>query len=571
MLPARNMEVKLIFCSFLCLFSCLPPLLINTMACSEVVCHSRVTAHVEPCEPLDRSPCLSPPFTLHTPAQVFQRHSSLGRTMLPSSATPTTRASIATIPDELLARIFVKLQQSYTQCPSRKWLSVLLVCRRWYNIAVSFPILWAMFEQAHVDNEEVLSTALARAGACPLSICVADVNYDNFARVVRLLGETYHTQSIELHIPQSLLARLQWCLYNLNIPAETKLSRLLEALLIYVDEDDEGNEAPLNLEDLLHGESLRLTSMKLCGVPSLSGMTRAPNLTSLHIGTVLTPHHTAKMCMDTVAILLRSLREMHAVRHLSVVCIAHRRLRFPSSDCSYSGNAVLLPASLRRFGVQGGTTCAALHSIIGHIVLPPTCHKITLEFASDSRDGADIPPLTSALYTLLKEVSPHPSARIRDDRPLTLTVLGTDADEHFGLEICTHSPAASCHSGSICDTRDYGCAEKFFSLHITDKFRCQPALLGLFKVVPFSLNIRKIKLNGTPVSCPNDPIVPEEHQDQLMGALTRFRAATYVDIVEGSLAKPVTKEQMREFMPQLELLTFEIIPPGIDFSEDDSP
>ncbi|KAJ7507066.1 hypothetical protein B0H11DRAFT_1970080 [Mycena galericulata] len=90
---------------------------------------------------------------------------------------------VLTLPNEIVAEIFVHFLPVYPDCPPvlgpRSPIALSQICRKWRETALCTPLLWRAFE-VNVDPEEsdcdhilsLLGPWLERSGSCPLSIMI---------------------------------------------------------------------------------------------------------------------------------------------------------------------------------------------------------------------------------------------------------------------------------------------------------------------------------------------------------------------------------------------------------------
>ena len=92
--------------------------------------------------------------------------------------------SVHKLPPETISMIFLALAAAYATIPRRSkmyprcyhWLAVMVVCRRWYEVAVNAPQLWTDIyfrESSWHDSDDFRNRVqrfFDRSGSCPLRV-----------------------------------------------------------------------------------------------------------------------------------------------------------------------------------------------------------------------------------------------------------------------------------------------------------------------------------------------------------------------------------------------------------------
>ncbi|KAK7681447.1 hypothetical protein QCA50_015539 [Cerrena zonata] len=161
--------------------------------------------------------------------------------------------NISHLPPELLGTCFVHLRDlviGYDQwktSPS-SWLRIVLVCKRWHDIAVCCPPLWSYIDMLR-RSLKMVELLLQRSGAVPLTI-----KYDNESfifseraythlevKIITVLHHSHRIQDLELAMPRPMVDRLV-----AKYPTTLKLSRLRSLNLISTPSKvDEIGRSPL--------------------------------------------------------------------------------------------------------------------------------------------------------------------------------------------------------------------------------------------------------------------------------------------------------------------------------------
>ncbi|KAJ7090804.1 hypothetical protein B0H15DRAFT_836947 [Mycena belliarum] len=82
-------------------------------------------------------------------------------------------APISNLPNEILCQIFSVYATESGDVSSLKWTKLMLICRRWYDLAINHQHLWSFIEVHgfHTDRDtKRLEVQLKRSGAAPLTI-----------------------------------------------------------------------------------------------------------------------------------------------------------------------------------------------------------------------------------------------------------------------------------------------------------------------------------------------------------------------------------------------------------------
>ncbi|KAJ6481853.1 hypothetical protein C8R45DRAFT_313508 [Mycena sanguinolenta] len=100
---------------------------------------------------------------------------------------------VLTLPDEIIAEIFVRFLPSYPICPPfvgpLSPISLTHICHRWRAVALATPTLWKAIEFRYSYNFECPAFPLAgawlsRSGSCPLSISILRANSTNLPDIL---------------------------------------------------------------------------------------------------------------------------------------------------------------------------------------------------------------------------------------------------------------------------------------------------------------------------------------------------------------------------------------------------
>ncbi|KAJ6626207.1 hypothetical protein B0H10DRAFT_547873 [Mycena sp. CBHHK59/15] len=85
-------------------------------------------------------------------------------------------APIYRLPNEIISLIFAKYAVETGQLFNLRWTKVMLVCRRWHDVALGAQPLWGFIEAAFHRGLKRLMIQLQRSGAAPLTVKI--VSYD---------------------------------------------------------------------------------------------------------------------------------------------------------------------------------------------------------------------------------------------------------------------------------------------------------------------------------------------------------------------------------------------------------
>jgi hypothetical protein len=103
-------------------------------------------------------------------------------------------APVSIVPDEVLARIFGMAVGKPQLC--QQMIQFMLVCRRWYRVAVAFPELWGDIHFWGAPSDRRLEAQLRLSGAVPMTISIGALN--TLAAVDSVLGHATRLTSLTL-------------------------------------------------------------------------------------------------------------------------------------------------------------------------------------------------------------------------------------------------------------------------------------------------------------------------------------------------------------------------------------
>ncbi|KAJ7616543.1 hypothetical protein FB45DRAFT_230222 [Roridomyces roridus] len=221
-------------------------------------------------------------------------------------------SAISALPNELIAKIF-RFYAFLDRPPfDLKWTKVMLVCRRWHDIAVAEQWLWSFVKESlssyNFKSMQQIITQLDRSGAAPLTLDVKSINADfdphtllqhaERIRDLEISGEAMYviqfTHSLSTHqLPLLRNVKLD-STYKWDVIPEDSPNALPDALfdgraphLIELDL----RQAPLNWSLLCGLTKLSLESAPDTVQPPLSILSvleASPALTDLKLNLVLT-------------------------------------------------------------------------------------------------------------------------------------------------------------------------------------------------------------------------------------------------------------------------------------------
>ncbi|KAJ7312616.1 hypothetical protein DFH08DRAFT_973393 [Mycena albidolilacea] len=180
--------------------------------------------------------------------------------------------SISALPNEIISKIFVDFAFLSGPPFDLKWTKVMLVCRRWHDIALAEQQLWGFIQDSYSCNWKRIRAQLKRSGAAPLTVKIMAgdsgmynstlLRHAERLRELRLTGSGIHV----LGFMHSLAHRSLPLLREVKFDPSYKL-------------EDVPAEVPRSFPDaLFDGRAPRLTELDLTQIPVnwslLRGLTR---------------------------------------------------------------------------------------------------------------------------------------------------------------------------------------------------------------------------------------------------------------------------------------------------------
>ncbi|KAJ7615936.1 hypothetical protein FB45DRAFT_801558 [Roridomyces roridus] len=231
---------------------------------------------------------------------------------------------IDTLPNELLSKIFGFY--AFLQGPpfDLKWTRVMLVCRRWHDIAVVEQVLWSYVEDSFYSPGYVerVIVQMKRSGAAPLTVRIMSMDESNIysyfllqhaerLRDVDVRGDAVHVIQFMHGLSSHPLSFLR----SLSLDPRYKREEVPgDVVTVFPDAVLDGRAPGLTELDISHltinwGLLRGLTKLSLTQTPDtnqsgthiLSVLESSPALTSLKLGRVLTeqivhqPHHAVSL------------------------------------------------------------------------------------------------------------------------------------------------------------------------------------------------------------------------------------------------------------------------------------
>ncbi|KAI0067622.1 hypothetical protein BV25DRAFT_1819014 [Artomyces pyxidatus] len=113
---------------------------------------------------------------------------------------------ISFLPDELLFRIILQYALS-GDVFSGHWVKVMLVCRRWYDVALSHAQLWSYISDSSRRSYDIWEM-LERSGDCSLSCTFRHLGESGYLVQAVLEKHMYRVRSLKIHCMEKLLPLL---------------------------------------------------------------------------------------------------------------------------------------------------------------------------------------------------------------------------------------------------------------------------------------------------------------------------------------------------------------------------
>ncbi|KAJ7690259.1 hypothetical protein B0H17DRAFT_1065318 [Mycena rosella] len=339
------------------------------------------------------------------------------------------------LPNELLALVLVMYAIESESLSTLKWTKTMLVCRRWYDLALVPHALWGHIDLGWNRNPSRLRLQLERSGVAPLEIKVLACDnlrytraiFDNSSRVesVELAGEAKYIH----HFVHNLDNHIFPCLRSLCLEPGVK-------------EDDALEEPVLALPDsVFEGGMPCLRELKLRSIHVPWGTLRDLEGLSL-TGDI----HFARPGIPTFTDLLAMLRACPQLRDLtldflipSLTLDVHHdavelpfltsmSLRAPLADCTALLNHLSFPATatitLYPGGIHAGADAAEiLIPVRKHVRAPSSPPSVLLRIACQAgRERAGFSHFNMGVYP--STAPPKPM----DPATLSLNSHPTDGD-----------------------------------------------------------------------------------------------------------------------------------------------
>ncbi|KAJ7110580.1 hypothetical protein C8R44DRAFT_800252 [Mycena epipterygia] len=96
---------------------------------------------------------------------------------------------ISTLPNELISKVFEEHAFLLGLPFDLKWSKVMLVCRRWHQVALSEQALWGFIEVSYSRNFKRIRMQLERSGVAPLTVKIASLDSQLYASMLLVHAE----------------------------------------------------------------------------------------------------------------------------------------------------------------------------------------------------------------------------------------------------------------------------------------------------------------------------------------------------------------------------------------------
>ncbi|KAI0036557.1 hypothetical protein K488DRAFT_82000 [Vararia minispora EC-137] len=353
------------------------------------------------------------------------------------------RAPIDKLPNEILESIFLHFPAQSTRDDST-WLSIMLVCRRWYLVSIACPLIWNNIIIAGYPPHPVF---LDRVKLAPLDVTIHisdGDNYVNIARALAVIHEVNHIRHLQLHVPLRQLFQY--------IPSFiTAQASRLESFDLLVTGSKLPDEVVVIPDEIFPGDLSRLRSLSLAGMrdnayPGLEFSWRnrlfTSNLTALCVSR---PAWKSRPSVEELGAVLRCACALESLSLSYALPVATNGPLEISSASTHVSSKIFLPcltmlrlhdlileltAVLARLDIPN---CAAIyaHAIYDDHYDPRSAQPIAFRAAVAFRDLCRSP----GDYLCFRQVGPkHFSWRRFDFRSLGVS------DLHFNIEWAPETP-----------------------------------------------------------------------------------------------------------------------------------
>ncbi|GJE93790.1 F-box protein [Phanerochaete sordida] len=341
------------------------------------------------------------------PSHVRRPHA---RRLSPSDTTGRVGLLVSRLPSEILLIIFSFVADHFFHIHNFKgnrmrWIRVLHVCRRWYQLGVGSSTLWCMVTTT--GGVECAREVLRRSRGLPLYfVRIPAICPKTLEAAVLLLREAYRTTILQMHIPHKHRTELMRAL------ASSGGMPLLQALYVCIDGDRDRRFAQLN--DYFLFDLPRLVKLAVHARGHVGGMIRAPNLEHLSIKPWEgMPDAEWAIDADDLAQALRGMPRlaelwMEGMRPVSM------------QDTESHVERVHLPA-LDRLSLSGPAFFVAE---LARLISVPTTAAIMLEWFLKAQDSGNAVPLVGAIKGLFVEQDISGRTKHRMSRALWLSDIG---------------------------------------------------------------------------------------------------------------------------------------------------
>ncbi|KAJ7657346.1 hypothetical protein DFH06DRAFT_461181 [Mycena polygramma] len=303
-------------------------------------------------------------------------------------------APISKLPNELLCQIFSVYATDFKELSSLKWTRLMLVCRRWHDLAITHQYLWSFIEMYSTRDCHGLETQLQRSGAAPLTIRLIYLTSPTFSSLV--LGHAARIVHLDVAGHAAVVLELLGMLPSHPLP----LLRTLKLKPDYKREDiPEGTVS--NFADTIFDTSPALTSLALSYIDIRWSLLRGlESLALTHCG------ETVTSLIPSFGELLSTLKALPALKNLRLDNV----LAWKDPELVYDAVALPRLTSLYlRDDIQSST------DLLAHLAIPPTASIVL--YPTGLVAGRDATQILVLLRRHLRSPSAPPPQLLHIDCP----------------------------------------------------------------------------------------------------------------------------------------------------------
>lgn len=163
------------------------------------------------------------------------------------------------LPTEALCNIFLQLRREFFPDTTTDWITVIHVCRRWRNVALSYALLWTNIDGTM--RESVRDFFLLNAREAPLTVKEMNIYSDDDEDNEQiLLRQLYHIAELHINFHPSSQRHAEYWMAKLVSPTDAPM---LRCLVLEMDSSNYGSSPVIVTVD---ETPIRITSLSLTDV-----------------------------------------------------------------------------------------------------------------------------------------------------------------------------------------------------------------------------------------------------------------------------------------------------------------